>query len=1171
MDAGALSSFKTQAIDLLLPHVVLEKDRVDLLVDAFYTTHNWVRFELDYGGQVRQFAGHCIDTLAALPQGNIYLVTLLITLKRRYGEPQVSQIDRLIDIVPVYCAQLPADTRPPVGLPSDKLAAVVNLLATRFNEDELRDLCLRLDVDYEDLPPGGKSNKARELVLALNRRGRMADLAAIVTRLRPDIVWPVPVGQPELRARPVVFLSYEDDDAAFARRLADGLARHGHAVDLARGAERGSDAWLTATAEALSNAYAVVLIAGERTADDRWTRLELLAALDKRKPIISLRLPGGQVPPFLPADPAPVEIGQAADGAWAALLPALSPPPGPPVAVSWVTETVASPQLRERMRALRYMDRLKLEELRHVANYTRLGGETQFRRTRGDRLDLPAVVVRPELIHWRRETDAPVEMRRFSDAVPELKDLGRAVVLGEPGAGKTTTLYKLAADLIDAALAGHAAPVPLLVRLGLWTDPDEPFDVFLRRSAGELGDGLDARLAGRRAALLLDGLNEIPAGQQADKYKKVDTFLAAHKQLTAIVTCREQDYPAERALRLNRVTIAPLDTVRIHEFIHNYLDALPGAGPDAADDLFRQLAGEEALRTYARFLDEAGPKLADPFRTFWLADELPEGISWGFIENWDWDGWRRRRANPAGLLLLAGNPYMLFMLLAVYRAEGHRLPPNRGGLFDSFVETLLVRERLFHRDPLIGAIDRLPEGLALLAALTGLAYAMQQRRAGGDDGGEALTALPLAEAVRFLDESQRRQAASANLLTPGAEVRFSHQLLQEYFVARAMDERVFRPAGGTPHLRAETIWPPDRWWQPTNWEEATILLAGLYSDDCTPVIERVADVNPEVAARCLVESGAAKPPDAYLVSLRERWLPRLTDLRRDPDARARAAVGRALGRVSLAGGTPLDTRPGVGFVVRDDVRIPDIAWGDTVPAGRYTVGGDKYAFQSFKKRTVTIDQPYRLSRYPVTYTQFDCFVRAADFADERWWADMPPEEEAYGRRYVLRELSEQSFPFANHPRERVSCFQAVAFGRWLSNKLGYTVDLPHEYEWEVAARYPDGRFYPWGETFDPARANTGEGDSIGRTSAVGIYPHGVNPALGLYDLSGNVWEWCRNKYDRPDDDAVDDSGARRVVRGGSWSNAQIDARAACRNSIHPFNRINTVGFRLVRRPPSRPL
>ncbi|MBK6325574.1 MAG: SUMF1/EgtB/PvdO family nonheme iron enzyme [Chloroflexi bacterium] len=123
------------------------------------------------------------------------------------------------------------------------------------------------------------------------------------------------------------------------------------------------------------------------------------------------------------------------------------------------------------------------------------------------------------------------------------------------------------------------------------------------------------------------------------------------------------------------------------------------------------------------------------------------------------------------------------------------------------------------------------------------------------------------------------------------------------------------------------------------------------------------------------------------------------------------------------------------------------------------------------------------------------------------------------------------------------------------------IRLPHEVEWEVAARWPDGRFYPWGNTFDSHKANTREA-GISLTTAVGLYPSGRNEALELYDLSGNVWEWCRNKYDPPEAVEVDESGDSRVVRGGSWNHNRGLARAACRDYRVPVDRFD-FGFRVV--------
>ena len=107
------------------------------------------------------------------------------------------------------------------------------------------------------------------------------------------------------------------------------------------------------------------------------------------------------------------------------------------------------------------------------------------------------------------------------------------------------------------------------------------------------------------------------------------------------------------------------------------------------------------------------------------------------------------------------------------------------------------------------------------------------------------------------------------------------------------------------------------------------------------------------------------------------------------------------------------------------------------------------------------------------------------------------------------------------------------------------------------------RRYPWGPEFDVAKANTEEG-GIRQTTAVGMYPAGRNAALALHDLSGNVWEWCRNKYDDPDsEEVVDDSGQRRVLRGGSWNDTADVARAASRSLSTPATRNHKHGFRLV--------
>ena len=209
---------------------------------------------------------------------------------------------------------------------------------------------------------------------------------------------------------------------------------------------------------------------------------------------------------------------------------------------------------------------------------------------------------------------------------------------------------------------------------------------------------------------------------------------------------------------------------------------------------------------------------------------------------------------------------------------------------------------------------------------------------------------------------------------------------------------------------------------------------------------------------------------------------------------------------------------------------------------------------------IEIKQTYQLARYPITYAQFQCFINAPDVADSNWWEDIPKK---------LYKWHEQRSPFNNHPSVRVSWYQSVAFCRWLSDKLGLEIRLPYEEEWEVAARYPDGRTYPWGNEWDSNKANTEE-SGIGQTTAVGLYPNGQNLNLGLYDLSGNVWEWCQNKYKNSKSAKIDASGNWRALRGGSWMDGKLDARTASQYSYTPANRNDDRGFRVmvVRHSPS---
>ena len=161
----------------------------------------------------------------------------------------------------------------------------------------------------------------------------------------------------------------------------------------------------------------------------------------------------------------------------------------------------------------------------------------------------------------------------------------------------------------------------------------------------------------------------------------------------------------------------------------------------------------------------------------------------------------------------------------------------------------------------------------------------------------------------------------------------------------------------------------------------------------------------------------------------------------------------------------------------------------------------------------------------------------------------------------------------NHPVVMVTWYEAVAFCRWLTERLreagefgsDQEVMLPTEAQWEKAARGDDGRIFPWGDEFDAAKCNVYD-TGIGSTSAVGMFPAGASP-YGVLDLSGNVWEWCRTKWQDDYQDYEDDNDLEgevvRVLRGGAFYNDDLFVRCAIRYGRGPHGRSYDVGFRVV--------
>ena len=268
-------------------------------------------------------------------------------------------------------------------------------------------------------------------------------------------------------------------------------------------------------------------------------------------------------------------------------------------------------------------------------------------------------------------------------------------------------------------------------------------------------------------------------------------------------------------------------------------------------------------------------------------------------------------------------------------------------------------------------------------------------------------------------------------------------------------------------------------------------------------------------------------------------LDRVLALLAEPDQlpwfRRRPAIGDLLAVLG-------DDRPGVGLSLDG---LPAIAW-QQVPRGTVTRGnGDT--------RTVG---PFRIGRYPITNAQWQTFVQADDYDSDAWWCDGIAAPDQDNR-------PDSRFPQPNRPRTNVAWLEALPFCRWLTARLqaageledNAQVRLPTEDEWLLAAGGSDGRDYPWGGPWEPGIANCDEsqgerhGLNLAQTTAVGLYPRGASP-FGLFDCAGNVWEWCLNKYQAPDDTSVD-TESQRALRGGGWNNPPSSARVSVRNRNDP--------------------
>jgi formylglycine-generating enzyme required for sulfatase activity len=234
-----------------------------------------------------------------------------------------------------------------------------------------------------------------------------------------------------------------------------------------------------------------------------------------------------------------------------------------------------------------------------------------------------------------------------------------------------------------------------------------------------------------------------------------------------------------------------------------------------------------------------------------------------------------------------------------------------------------------------------------------------------------------------------------------------------------------------------------------------------------------------------------------------------------------------------------------------------------IPEGEFLAGGASGSGAADGRPFAVRLPAYYLALHPVTNAQYARFLTETRPGEEllKRWILLDQEcfvrsqgegYEAYGGR-------------DDHPMVRVSWYGAEAYAQWAGLRL------PGELEWEKGARGTDGREFPWDGPWDWNKCRNATNRGTGRTCGVLSYPEGRSP-YGLYQMAGNVWEWCADRFERgayaryKDGDLTPPAaGETRVFRGGSWDYLNTDLfGCAFRLYNSPAYRFNDNGFRCAR-------
>ncbi len=785
-------------------------------------------------------------------------------------------------------------------------------------------------------------------------------------------------------------------------------------------------------------------------------------------------------------------------------------------------------------------------------------------------LDEPA-----EGLGKKRERPEAIERKPLSALAAAIRNR-QLVLLGDPGSGKSTFVAHLGLCLAAHALLpkdgwlnrlpgwpqaeSHLVPLPVVLRdfarspalrestggasaKQLW---DFLVEQLGRQNLAFAAQPIAAALEQGEALLILDGLDEIADVEDRGRVRDaVQAFAARYPGCRLIATCRTLSYqmgPGGVALPgLPAFELAPFNEAQIDRFITVWYAELGRLG---------------VVRS---------PDVAPETRALQAAVRRPD------------------------IRRLAPNP-LLLAVMAAFHAHRGRLPDQRAQLYEDTINLLLwnweqARASAPGEDPVLRQLLREAgkTDTDLYRSLARRAYLVHLQGGGEGDGPADIAETDLEKDLANLHPRGSKDWAAkvieAIRLRAGLLVErtsgvfaFPHRTFQEYlagahlaglgnFATEALElakrdlplcrEMLLLAVGKQVHVNKEVERPLYL---------ASVLCPAEAIEDAQAW--RLASLAGEILAKVGVDTARTSAGGEDLCQRVRGRLVALIEGERLP-ARDRAAAGDVLAAIG---------DPRFRACAEWCLPVDDMVGFVEIPAGPFLMGSDEsWDGQAGDNETPQhrVELPaFFMARFPVTVGQFRSFVQATG---------RKLEDEA--------ELRER----ATRPMTTVSLDEAVAYCAWLDQVLRSwprlpgklkdalargKVTLPSEAEWEKAARGTDARIYPWGDEWNPERANTYEA-RIGSTSGVGCFRSGKSP-FGCDDMSGNVWQWTRSLYQAYPYPAEVEARAKRKALGGSelrvvrsgtsFFLSEWGARSAYRYCYLPEDRVFYLGFRVAVSP-----